>query len=46
MKVIMAVRQLGQLRINPLRPPTSVVVVLSLGLVAGLVVSIAGIRLR
>ena len=46
MKVIMAIRQMGQLRINPLRPPTSVLVVLALCLVAGLVVWIAGIRLR
>jgi hypothetical protein len=45
-KVIMAMRQLGQLRLNPLRPPASVVVVLVLGLVAGIVVWIAGIRLR
>ncbi len=42
----MAMRQMGQLRINPLRPPTSVVVVFALGLVAGVVVWIAGIRLR
>lgn len=44
MKVIMAMRQLGQLRINPLRPPASVVVVAVLGLVAALVVWLAGTR--
>ncbi len=42
----MALRPMGRLRIDPLRPPTSVRIVFALGRVAGLGVSIAGIRLR